>query len=222
MSSSNHLLHESVYIKDDTTALLLHLQDEGQETKSFYRAIIAFYTAFVKKLLKVHNFGSPLWHIFSFPDPHQSRKMSVSLFDDIERAIPISFDKSQVKLEAREFVVDPEIDATESDAIQFWLKVNIMESPLGERKYHHLSNLALNLLSIPALNADCERVFSLVRRIKTDFHASLSTETVSTLIGCHLNTTFKCCEKRKFDTALLNKAQTCTRERNQQCSSANT
>ena len=91
-----------------------------------------------------------------------------------------------------------------------------MESPLGERKYHHLSNLALYLLSIPASNADSERVFSLVRRIKTDFRASLSTETVSALIGCHLNKTFKCCEQRKFDTALLNRAQTCTRERNLQ------
>ena len=76
-----------------------------------------------------------------------------------------------MKLEAREFVVDPEIEATESDAIQFWLNVNIMESPLGERKYHHLSNLALDLLSIPASNADSERVFSLVRKIKTDFRA---------------------------------------------------
>ena len=124
--------------------------------------------------------------------------MSVSLFDDIERAIPILFDKLQVKLEARDFVVDPEIDATESNAIQFWLNANIMESPLGERKYHHLSNLALNLLSIPATNADCESVFSLVRRIKNDFCASLSTETVSALIGCHLNTTFNAVRKENL------------------------
>jgi hypothetical protein len=101
MSSAGHLLHESVYVGDDTTALLLHLKDEGQETGSFYRAVIAFYTAFVKKLLKVHNFRSPLWHIFSFLDPRQSRHITVSLFDDIERAILIPFDKSQVKLEAR-------------------------------------------------------------------------------------------------------------------------
>ena len=115
-SSSNHFLHESVYTGDDTTALLLQLQDEGQETDPFYRAVIAFYTAFVKK---VHNFKSSLWPIFSYLDPHQSRHITVGLFGDIERAIPILFDKSQVKLEAREFVVDPEIDTTESDAIKF-------------------------------------------------------------------------------------------------------
>ena len=83
-----------------------------------------------------------------------------------------------------------------------------MESPLGETKYRHLSVLALHLLAIPASNADCERVFSLVRRIKTDFRASLSTETVSALIGCHLNNKFKCCEQIIFDPALLNRAQT--------------
>ena len=214
MNPTNHLLHESVFVGDDTTALLLHLQDEGQEIQSFYRNVITFYTAFIKKLLKVHNFRSPLWSIFSFLDPRQSRQINGSLLDDIERVIPITFEKSQVKLEAREFVVDPQIDTREGDAIQFWLKVSTMESPLGERKYHHLSNLALHLLSVPASNADSERVFSLVRRIKTDFRASLFTETLSALIGCHLNKTFACCERRQLDTSLLSKAQTCTRDMN--------
>ena len=98
MNPTNHLLHESVFVGDDTTALLLHLQDEGQEIQSFYMNVITFYTAFIKKLLKVHNFRSPLWSIFSFLDPRQSRQINGSLLDDIERVIPITFEKSQVKL----------------------------------------------------------------------------------------------------------------------------
>lgn len=86
--------------------MLLQLQEEGQETEAFYRVVISFYTAFVKKLLKVHNFRSPLWSMFSFLDPHQSRQINASLFEDIDKVIPISFDKSQVKLEAREFIID--------------------------------------------------------------------------------------------------------------------
>ena len=39
-----------------------------------------------------HNFKSPLWHIFSFLDPHQSTHITISLFDDIEKEIPIAFD----------------------------------------------------------------------------------------------------------------------------------
>ena len=62
-----------------------------------------------------------------------------------------------------------------------------MTSPMGSLKYCHLATLALNLLTIPASNADSERVFSLVRRIKTEFRSSLATETVSSLITCHFN-----------------------------------
>ena len=62
-------------------------------------------------------------------------------------------------------------------------------------------------------NADSERVFSLVRRIKTDFRASLSTSSLLSLIGCHFNKTTSCCEFTKFPDS-LQKAKTCTMERN--------
>lgn len=85
---------------------------------------------------------------------------------------------------------------------------------MGEQKYLHLATLSLQLLSIPVSNADSERVFSVVRRIKTEFRSSLSTESVSALISCHFNKTSKCCENKQFDERLIAKAKTCTRERN--------
>ena len=109
--------------------------------------------------------------MLSYLDPPQCQNITLST---IEQIIPVSFDKQQVKLEVREFTTDPEIDpGMASDAVQFWLKVLAMQSPMGERKYSHLANLSLQLLSIPASNADSERVFSLVRRIRTEFRASL-------------------------------------------------
>lgn len=71
---------------------------------------------------------------------------------------------------------------------------------MGSLKYE---NLALQLLAIPTSNADSEQVFSLVRRIKTDIRVSLSPETLSALIGCHLNKSGKCCEVTKIDDSLL-------------------
>ena len=86
---------------------------------------------------------------------------------------------------------------------------------MGEAKYVSLATLALELLAISALNADSERVFSLVRRVKTDFRASLVPETLSSLIGCHFNNaSAECCEMDKIDDALIRKGKTCTRERN--------
>ena len=59
-------------------------------------------------------------------------------------------------------------DGSAYDAVSFWLHVKSMKTVLGDKKYQHLSTLALHLLTVPASNADCERVFSLVRRIITD------------------------------------------------------
>ena len=84
-----------------------------------------------------------------------------------------------VKLEYREFAIDSGTPSTDSDATAFWLQVKAMKTPMGDQKYWKLSTLALQLLSIPASNA---RVFSLVRRIKTDFRSSLHTDTISSLI----------------------------------------
>ncbi len=102
------------------------------------------------------------------------------------------------------------------EAVKFWHCVRDLESPLGELKYRNLATLALQLLSIPASNADSERVFSLVRRIKTDFRSSLYTETLSSLIGCNFNKTWMCCERYKFEESLLTAAKKCTHERNMQ------
>ena len=85
---------------------------------------------------------------------------------------------------------------------------------MGEQLHQNLATLALQLLSIPASNADSERVFSLVHRIKTDFRSSLQTETVSALIGYHFNKTCHCCEQSSFEESLLSKAKSCTNERN--------
>ena len=113
-------------------------------------------------------------------------------------------DKGTIKLEHHEFVVDGDVDSTESDAIKFWLDIYNMKSPMGEYKYRNLATCALILLSIPASDADCERVFSQVRRIKTDFRSSLSTETI---IGCHFNKMSKCCELTTFEESLLVRAK---------------
>ena len=96
-----------------------------------------------------------------------------------------------------------------------------MKSPLGEYKFRNLATIALRLLAIPTSNADCERVFSHVRRIKTDFLSSLSTNTISSLIGCHFNKVTKCCEQTKFEESLLARAKQCTHERNRSYKSSN-
>ena len=60
--------------------------------------------------------------------------------------------------------------------------------PTGLKKRRGVGGSGIK--TIPASNADSERVFSLERRIKTEFHSSLATETVSSSITCHFNNTY--------------------------------
>ena len=98
--------------------------------------------------------------------------MPFTTFSHIQTCLPICFDKVQVCLEFREFDVYNDVLSLASnkhDAVAFWMTVLNMQSTMGELKYNNLATLALHLLAIPASNADSERVFSLVRRVKTDF-----------------------------------------------------
>ena len=150
--------------------------------------------------------------------PTECQNIDLPTFDHICDSIAITFDKNTVKIEFREFAIDSVITSCNTNwskgTINFWLMVKSLRTPMGDIKYPNLSMLVLKLLSIPTSNADCERVFSLVRRIKTHFRSSLLPETISSLIRIHFNSPFQCCEQSEYSTSLLDKAKLCTREMN--------
>ena len=194
----------------------MHLKEnEGEVVGQFFRKVIQFYQAFVRKQLKLFDFGSSILHSLSFLDPNQVQRMPLSTYDQIADSVAISFDKQQTKLEYRDFTTDCSVAPIEGEnAVDYWYRILYLQSPMGEQRYKNLATLALQLLSIPASNAGSERVFSVVRRIKTEFRSSLQTETVSALIGCHFNKKSQCCEQSSFEESLLEKAKSCTHERN--------
>ena len=65
-------LPHNLFIGDSTSALLLHLDDEGVTTQTFY-GVIEFYTAAVKKLLKLFDFKSKSLQVLSFLEPCNSQ-----------------------------------------------------------------------------------------------------------------------------------------------------
>jgi len=160
----NQLSNQDLFIGDNTTALILHLEEnEGESVAQFYRGVITFYEAFIKKQLNKFNFKSKVLQVLSFLDPSKCQLLSQSHFALIEDNIPIvNFDKQQTKLEHREFLIDNEIEGikeAQEDAVKFWHCVCNLKSPMDELKYKNLATLALQLLAIPASNADSEHVF---------------------------------------------------------------
>lgn len=206
------------------TALVIHLEEnEGESVDMFYSGVKCFYETFVKKLLEKFDFESDVLKVLKILDPTQCQNIPSKTFNQIDNLFPINFDKSTVALEYREFAVDTDVfvSGDDQDAMDFWLNIKSMKSPMGDYKYGNLDTLALQLLFIPASNADSERVFSLVRRIKTDFRSRLIPETVSALVGIHFNSLDKCCEGSDFEPSLLIKAKSCTREKNLSYEKAN-
>ena len=214
-NSDSQLSNDEIFIGDDATAYLLHMTEEsGFDSSNFYMHVRSFYEAFANKLKLKFDFKSKIFQCLKLLDPTESQNLSLSTFDTLSQNLAIEFDLGKVKMEFREFEVDNVVSKVEDDAVWFWNRVKCMKTLRGECKYQHLCALALHLLSIPASNTDSERVFSLVRRIKTDFRSNLIPDSISSLIGVHVNSPFRCCSLVDFSASLLDKVKSCTREFN--------
>ena len=111
------------------------------------------------KLLKAFDFKSKALQALSFLEPCNSLVIPPSTFDVIEQNFSDAAAYTNIKPDDY------------SDAVAFWLNIAHITSLMGELKYSNIAHLALKLLSIPSSNADCKRVFSLVRRIKIGFRS---------------------------------------------------
>lgn len=71
-----------------------------------------------------------------------------------------------------------------SDRIDtIWHQLRQYQDPIdGSKPYHLLATFMLGILCIPHSNADSERIFSIVRKNRTEFRASMSTETLAALL----------------------------------------
>ena len=57
-----------------------------------------------------------------------------------------------------------------------------VQDTLGHYNYRHLARIMSGVLAIPHSNADCERVFSLVRKTRTEARSSVNNETLESLL----------------------------------------
>ena len=216
---SKQLQDDDLFVGDRALALLCHLSDNEGEvstTRDVYAAIRKFHAAFIKKLLKAFQFSSRTFTLLSYLDPTKVMQAPLATAGELCSTFAVPSDREQVQLEFREFLSDAACMPTDADTdvVQYWLRIKSIKASTGHLLYSNLSSLVLQLLAIPVSNADSERVFSLVRRIRTDFRASLSTSSLSSLIGYKFNKTSSCCQFNQFPDSFLQRAKTCTRERN--------
>ncbi|KAK3921778.1 Teichoic acid glycerol-phosphate primase [Frankliniella fusca] len=79
--------------------------------------------------------------------------------------------------------IPAEAKACLKEADQFWHVMLTATDECGELLLKIMPRFALNVLSLPHSNAECERIFSKVNRIKTPLRNRL---VVPTVLGCML------------------------------------
>ena len=70
----------------------------------------------------------------------------------------------------------------EKTAEQQWQMLVKQTDYNGCPRFKNLASVMLGILLIPVSNCACERIFSLVRRNKTDFRGAMGSETLSALM----------------------------------------
>ena len=105
--------------------------------------------------------------------------------------------------------IDPLIGIPEEPVDQAWAKIGRIPDGEGQPKYSILANIMKGLAVIPHSNASSERVFSLVRKNKTEARASMSRELLSAIIGqkTRMISRGQVCHTVELDKALLTKAK---------------
>lgn len=95
---------------------------------------------------------------------------------------------------------------------QQWFQLLLQKDVFGKPKYERLSHFMLGRCTIPHSNAECERLFSQVRKNKTDFQGSISNTMLSALLINKSHTSSSTCYNQKFTADFLQKAKAATKE----------
>lgn len=104
-------------------------------------------------------------------------------------------------------------DITEAERIDItWNMIAKIKGTDGKPKYSELSKLMLGILVIPHSNADSERIFSQVRKNRTETRPNLSVSTLSSLmvVKTYMTSTDKKCYEHTYTPKQLKSAKSAT------------
>jgi len=73
-----------------------------------------------------------------------------------------------------------------------WQEIGRMKTLCGTPRFPNFTRLAKCILSLPISNADTEKVFSIVRKIVTDYRTEMDQSTLCALVSCKLNSNSNC------------------------------
>ena len=97
------------------------------------------------------------------------------------RAIDDQWRKLPQEVTCKNWVLYPPSEAISMDS--FWFKVRETETLDGKKDYKEIGQFSLDIFALPHSSASCERVFSKVHRVKTDYRNRLLTNTLQGVLS---------------------------------------
>lgn len=156
--------------------------------EDFYQSVLKFFQTACQYIIKKFPIDSPVLHHAQVADITQRDKASVESIKYFLQRFPcmVPAGGSKDKLES-EFclyqIEDIPADVMTMDrADHQWNAIGNIKDISGKQKYCYLHIFMKFILSISHSNASCERIFSLVRKNKTDFRCSLGQKSLESLL----------------------------------------
>ena len=192
---------------------------ESCNVKEFYASARKYYVAACEYMKKSYPFKDDVLVNAEIIDVAKRTNIKLSQWMFYVKKFPQCLspqEKEQVEDEFCHFQADrfsEEILQPDVRIDQVWHSISKLTSPAtGKPKYTSLYKIARLLLVMYHSNADCERIFSLVNKNKTEFRACLSTRMLGNLMTrrMELLASDTPCYMMNHSSQLLKKAKSCT------------
>lgn len=213
-SSEHQLPDDELSIGHDTKTFIK--SQANLPLAAFFRDVRKYFTAAVEYMLSKFPYGDELLRHAAVADVSRRQTAKFSSLTYFIDRFPCFLGNGvtvdEVEEEFRLFQSSTlDVGFLTKRADEAWRELGVMESG-GKKLFANLSTVMLGVCVIFHSNADCERIFSLVTKNKTQCRASLSTEVLSSLVTRKVMIASKgsICYKETFTDALLKKAKSAT------------
>lgn len=183
----------------------------------FFSSIRQFYCAVVKKMVAKFPFKDPVVNSLSFLNPEERGDVTFGNVMNIVKRFPVLVTEtqlSQLEEEFNDYQVTPSSEmpvyTNETNVDTYWSAISEMKNKVTKTaRFPLLSRVCKAMCSIPNSNADCERVFSIVKHIQTEQRSCLDNTTLCALLTTKINTDCLCFQLKPEKDQLLTAKKAC-------------
>ena len=207
----NQLDRGDLVIGQDTKQLIA--KHPGLHLSQFYKDVRNFFVAAVDYMLLKFPFGDELLVNAAVADVN---RREIATFSQVtyftkryECLHPCDMDTVEAEFLAFQVSALPTLSTRVDEA---WCQLEALRSPDGSLRFQSLAKIMKGILVIFHSNSDCERVFSLVTKNKTEQRASMKTPTLSALVTRKVSMQARgvVCHREDFPDETLRKAKRST------------